>query len=148
MNDGDVTDALVAGAVAAIVSGAPSTLHAIVTRSSPIEGALAAGTLLLPRVRQPMALLLAAVPVHAALSLGWALVLSIILPRRRTTAVAALAGLAIAALDLGLVGRRFPRIRALALLPQVLDHVAYAATVGAVLEVLRQRTNFEAVAQP
>jgi hypothetical protein len=32
------------------------------------------------------------------------------------------------------IGRRFPRIRALALLPQILDHVAYAVTVGAVLE--------------
>ena len=36
-------------------------------------------------------------------------------------------------IDLGVVGRRLPRIRALPLLPQVADHVAYGAAVGAVL---------------
>jgi hypothetical protein len=53
-------------------------------------------------------------------------------------AYATLAGLAIAALDLGVLGRRVPRIRALPLLPQVLDHVAYGATVGAVLSARRR----------
>jgi hypothetical protein len=133
-----VEDGLVAGAVAAVLSGAPSTLHAIATRASPLEATLAAGTLLLPRERRPLALALAAVPLHIALSLGWAVLLAAVLPRRRTVACATLAGLAIAALDLGVVGRRVPRIRALALLPQVLDHVAYGATVGAVLSSRRR----------
>jgi hypothetical protein len=43
------------------------------------------------------------------------------------------AGLAIAALDLGLVGRHRPLIRALPLLPQVADHVAFGAVAGTVL---------------
>jgi hypothetical protein len=133
-----ISDGLVAGAVAAVLSGAPSTLHAFATRASPLEATLAAGTLLLPRERRPLVLALAAVPVHLALSLGWAVLLAAILPRRRPVAYATLAGLAIAALDLGVVGRRVPRIRALALLPQVLDHVAYGATVGAVLRVRRR----------
>ena len=131
-------DGLVAGAVAAVLSGAPSTLHALATRSDPLEASLAAGTLLLPRERRRPVLVLAAVPVHLALSLGWALVLAALLPRRRTVAWATLAGLAIAALDLGVVGRRVARIRALPQLPQVLEHVAYGATVGAVLS-RRQR---------
>jgi hypothetical protein len=128
-----ISDGLVAGAVAAVLSGAPSTLHAFATRASPFEATLAAGTLLLPRERRPLVLALAALPLHLALSLGWAVLLAAVLPRRRTVAYATLAGLAIAALDLGVVGRRMPRIRALAPLPQVLDHVAYGATVGAVL---------------
>jgi hypothetical protein len=66
-------------------------------------------------------------------------VLAAVLPRRRTTLAAAPAGLAIAALDLGLVGRRRPRIRALPLAPQVLDHVAYAVAVAAVLQRRRSR---------
>ena len=127
-------DGLVAGAVAALLSGAPSTLHALATRTSPLEATLAAGTLLAPsRTSSRTVLLLAAVPVHLALSFGWALLLAAVLPRRRTVAWGTLAGLAIAALDLGVIGRRFPRIRALAPVPQVLDHVAYGATVGAVL---------------
>jgi hypothetical protein len=127
-------DVLVAAAVAALVSGAPSTAHALLTRTNPLEASLAAGTLLLPHEQRPSRLLPAAAAAHAALSLGWAVVLAAVLPRRRTLVPAAAAGLAIAALDLGVVGRRVPRIRELALVPQILDHVAYAVTVGAVLE--------------
>ena len=133
-----IEDGLAAGAVAALLSGAPSTLHALATRTSPLEATLAAGTLLAPRSSRPAVLLLAAVPVHLALSFGWALLLAAVLPRRRTIAWATLAGVGIAALDLGVVGRRFPRIRALALAPQVLDHVAYGATVGLVLSRRRR----------
>ncbi len=139
MNDrATIEDGLVAGAVAALLSGAPSTLHALATGASPLEATLAAGTLLAPRAQRPAVLLLAAVPVHVALSLGWALLLARVLPRRRPVASGTLAGLAIAVVDLGVVGRRYPRIRALPLLPQVLDHVAYGATVGAVLSARRR----------
>jgi len=124
--------------VAAVLSGAPSTLHALATHTSPLEATLAAGTVLAPRATSRTVLLLAAVPVHLALSFGWALALAAVLPRRRTVAWGTLAGLAIAALDLGVVGRRYPRIRALAPVPQVLDHVAYGATVGAVLSRRRR----------
>jgi hypothetical protein len=136
-----LADVLAAGTVAAVVSGAPSTLHAWLTGRDPLDAALAAGTLLLAHERRPARLLAAAAVAHVGLSLGWAVVLARVLPRRRTaTAAAAVAaGLAIAALDLGLVGRRFPRIRALPLLPQVLDHVAYALTVAAVLGRRRAR---------
>ena len=128
------SDVLAAAAVAALLSGAPSTIHALLTRTNPLAASLAAGTLLLPREQRPSRLLPAAAVAHAALSLGWAVVLAALLPRRATAGPAVAAGLAIAALDLGVVGRRFPRIRELALVPQVLDHVAYAVTVGAVLE--------------
>ncbi len=127
-------DVLAAAAVAAILGGAPSTAHALLTRADPLEASLAAGTLLLPREERAARLLPAAIVAHAALSLCWAVVLAAILPRRRTIVPAVMAGLAVAALDLGVVGRRFPRIRALALVPQILDHVAYAVTVGIVLE--------------
>lgn len=134
MNDGRTpADVLRAAAAAAVLSGAPSTAHALLTRTNPLEASLAAGTLLAPREQRASRLLPAALLAHVALSLGWAIVLAAVLPRRHTTAAAGVAGLAIAALDLGVVGRRFPRIRELALVPQILDHVAYAVTVGAVL---------------
>ncbi len=130
-----VADVLAAAAVAAVLSGAPSTAHALLTRTNPLEASLAAGTLLLPHEQRASRLLPAAVVAHAALSLGWAVVLAAALPRGRAAVpVAAVAGLAIAALDLGVVGRRFARIRALPLAPQVLDHVAFAVTVAVVLE--------------
>ena len=126
-------DAAVAGGIAAIVSGAPSTAYAVARRRDPLEAALAAGTLLLPRERRRALLLPAATIVHLTLSIGWASVLSRVLPRRRAAVPATAAGLAIAALDLGVVGRRFPAIRALPLAPQIADHIAYAWTVAAVL---------------
>jgi hypothetical protein len=121
--------ALRAGAVAAVVSGAPSTVHALATGRDPLEATLAAGSLLLPGETRRVPLLAAAVPVHLTLSLGWAVVLD--RAGIRGARAGAVAGLAIAALDLGLVGRRFPRLRALPLWPQVADHVAYGAVVGA-----------------
>jgi hypothetical protein len=129
----ELRDALTAGAVAAVASGAPSTLHAIATRTNPLEATLAAGTLLLPREERAVPLVLAAGVAHAALSLGWAVVLAALLPPGRELPAAVPAGLAIAALDLGVVGRRFPRIRALPLAPQVADHVAYGLAVAVVL---------------
>lgn len=126
-------DAAVAGGIAAVISGAPSTLHALVRGADPLEASLAAGTLVLPREGRPSRLLVAAAVVHLTLSFGWALALALVLPRRHASAWATLAGMGIAALDLGVIGRRFPRIRALPLLPQVADHLAYAWTVAAVL---------------
>ena len=89
--------------------------------------------MLLPRETRRGRLAAAAVPLHLALSFGWAVVLERTLPRRHEVAAGAAAGVAIAALDLGVAGRLFPRIRALPLLPQLADHVAYGLTVGYVL---------------
>jgi hypothetical protein len=128
---------VVAGAGAALLSGLPSTVHAVCTGADPLEASLAAGTLLLPGELRKGRLLVAAAVTHVALSLGWAVVLAAGLPRRRPVLAGGLAGLGIAALDLGLVGRRRPRVRALPLAPQVADHVAYGAIVAAI--VVRRR---------
>ncbi|MEJ7568660.1 MAG: hypothetical protein WKF41_10385 [Gaiellaceae bacterium] len=124
-------DAIAAGAWAAVVSGAPSTVHALAAGSDPLAATKAAGAILLPSSTRALPLVLAAVPVHLALSLGWAVVLERLGVRRVGRGAAA--GLAIAALDLGVFGRRFPRVRALPLGPQILDHLAFGAVVGLVL---------------
>jgi len=130
---------VLAGAVAAAASGLPSTLWALARGRDVTEAARAAGALLLPRARSPVVLLLAAVPVHLVLSLGWAVVLAKLLPGKREPLWGAAGGLAIAALDLGLIGRRIPAVRALEQLPQWLDHAAFGATVGLVLRARRGR---------
>ncbi len=101
----------------------------------------AAGSLLLGAERRRDRLLAAAVATHLAVSLGWALVLSRALPDRRAIPLGALAGLAIAGLDLGIIGRHLPRVRALPQLPQLADHLTYGATVAAVLTARRRRRN-------
>jgi hypothetical protein len=132
-------DALPAGALAAVLSGVPSTTYTLATGGDLREGALAAGSILLPGEQRPWRLLAAAVPVHLALSFGWAAVLAAALPRRRTVPAAIAGSLAIAALDLEVIGRRFPRIRALPQPPQWADHVAYGLAVGVVVRARRRR---------
>jgi hypothetical protein len=132
MGTSDLRAGLRAGAVAGVLSGAPSTVHALATRRSPIDALRAAGTLLLADDAPPTALTAAGVVAHAAISLGWGVVLAAVLPRRQEVVWGALAGVAIAGLDLGVLGRRWPRIRALPTVPQVADHVAFGALVGAV----------------
>jgi hypothetical protein len=122
-----------AGLLASVVSGAPSTVITLVRREDVLMAARAAGTLLLPHERRTLPLLAAAAPVHLALSLGWAAVLDRALPRGGEPLTGILGGLAIAALDLGVIGRRLPAIRALPQGRQWADHVAYGLAVGAVL---------------
>ena len=120
-----------AGVVAAVLSGAPSTLYAVATGRGPLEATLAAGSILLPGETRRGRLLAAAVPVHLGLSLGWAFALD--RAGIRTARAGAVAGLVIAGLDLGVAGRRFPLIRALPLVPQLADHVAFGAIAGRLL---------------
>ncbi len=128
-----VRDGLAAGFLAAVVSGGPSTFHALATGRDPLAATLAAGSILLPGEERRTLLLAAAVPVHVAISLAWGVVLARTLPPGPGLTRGAAAGLAIAALDLGVLGRAFPRIRALPLGPQLADHALYGATVAAFL---------------
>lgn len=150
--------------VAGVVSGAPSTVHAVLTGRDPLAAARAAGNLLLPAGAPPGALLLAGGLAHTALSLGWGTVAAVAVrrtslrsvaapaatvggtpPISRALAVGLAAGAAIAAIDLGLLahgppGRRWPLIRALPVGPQVTDHLAFGAVAGVVAgNVLRRR---------
>ena len=132
-----MSDVLLAGLAGAVAGGLPSTAITLARREDVLDGARGAGTLLLPHERRTLPLLAAAVPVHLALSLGWAVVLERALPRGREPLGGLLGGLAIAALDLGLIGRRLPRIRALPQGRQWADHAAYGLAVGVVLARLR-----------
>ena len=137
-------DGLRAGAVAGVLSGVPSTAYALLAGRDPLEASLAAGTLLLPHEQRRGRLLVAGLGAHVAISLGWGVVLARVLPRRPPLAAGALAGAAIAGLDLGVLGRRFPAVRRLPLGPQVADHLAYGLVVAAVLQ--GRSRNFSPVA--
>jgi hypothetical protein len=131
-------DALVAGCVGSLLAGVPSTTWALARGDDVLDGARAAGAIVLRDETRTPVLLAAAVPVHLALSLGWAAVLAATLPRGREPVAGIAAGLGIAALDLGVIGRRIPAIRALAQPPQWADHVAFGVAVGIVLRLRRR----------
>lgn len=132
-------DAFVAGGCAALLSGIPSTLYAWLTGGDPMEATRAAGAMLISATSGDTKLFIAAALVHTSVSLFWALVLVLVLPRRYTLgwAIAALA--CIAVLDLRVIGRLFPEILALSFWPQFADHIAFGAVLGAVLTYRRMR---------
>jgi hypothetical protein len=111
--------------LAAIVSGAPSTAYALATGRDPLEATKAAGAMVVGENAPAVVQVAVAAPVHLALSFFWASVLRRTLPRGLGWGVAG--GLAIAAVDLGVVGRRSPAIRRLPLLPQLADHALFGA---------------------
>jgi hypothetical protein len=130
--------ALKAGLVGSVVSGVPSTAWTVLEGGDPAEGGRALGKVLLPREDRTLMLLIAGAPVHGALSLGWAYVLATTLPKEREPLWGAVGGLAIAALDLAVLGRLFPTIAALPQGRQWADHVAFGLSVGAVLRATRR----------
>lgn len=130
-------DAVVrATVVAALVSGLPSTVHAAWTggvRTVPAyigDATRAAGTLLPPGrpsfVRGAVA--------HAGISAVSGVVLARTLPERRSVAWGAGAGAAIGLVNVGLIGRAFPAIRALPLAPQIADNAMFGAVFAAVAD--------------
>jgi hypothetical protein len=122
-----------------VLSGAPSTLVTLARGEDLLESARAAGSILLGERAPAPLLLAAAVPVHLGLSVGWAAVLAATVPRGRELPASTAGGLAIAALDLLVIGRRFPRIRALPQARQWADHLAFGLAVGTVLRALRDQ---------
>ncbi|RAS62409.1 hypothetical protein C8D87_108230 [Lentzea atacamensis] len=108
--------------LAAVLSGVPSTVHALATGDDPLRATRAAGSLVGGGAG-------AGVVVHLAVSAWWAFVLTRL--RVRGVVGGAVAGLLIAALDLEVIGRRNSQIRALPKVPQWLDHVAFGVLVAA-----------------
>jgi hypothetical protein len=134
---GVAPDALAAGLAGAACSALPSTAWALLRGDDALEGARAVGVMVLPHERRTPVLLITAATVHLGISLAWSAVIAAVLPRRAAPAWAVAGGVAIAALDLAVIGRRIPAIRALPQGRQWADHVAYGLAVGLVLRARR-----------
>jgi hypothetical protein len=132
-----IGDAVAAGLAGAACSAIPSTAWSLMRGEDVLEGARAAGAMVLPGERRTPVLLAIAAPVHLAISLGWAAVMAAALPRGEEPARGVVAGMAIATLDLALIGRRIPSIATLPQGRQWADHAAYGLAVGLVLRVRR-----------
>lgn len=131
---------LYAWLLATLLSGIPSTVYALLTGGDPTEATRAAGAMLLSSENSFEKLLLAATLVHALVSLFWAVVLWLTLPRRHTMLWALLASAAIALLDLRLIAPAFfPEVAALAFWPQLADHLMWGACYSVGLSLGRPR---------
>ena len=132
------SDVLAAGACAALFSGIPSTVYALVTGGDVFEATRAAGSMIVPSTSTDGRLFIAAAVVHLAVSFFWTAILVWLLPHKRTVLWAMVALSIIAVLDLLVIGRMFPQISALAFWPQFADHLAFGALLGATLEWQRR----------
>lgn len=126
------------GLWAAALSGAPSTALALYRGEDVLASTEAVGAVVMRDHRRGWARVAAGGLAHVLISLFWARVLARALrdvERPGEAAVAgALGGVGIAALDLGVVARFLPPIRALPRGPQLADHIAFGAVVGWVLK--------------
>ncbi|WP_198320888.1 hypothetical protein [Azohydromonas aeria] len=126
--------------MASVFSGAPSTLHALLTGGDPLEATRAAGAMLLPADSGFRALFAAAAVVHGGVSLFWTLVFAALLPPRHALAGAVVGVAAVALLDLRVIAPlAFPSVAALAFWPQFADHLAWGALLGGTLWWRRRR---------
>ena len=126
-----------ATAVAATLSGAPSTFHALwrhrdlrAVLVSVGEATRAVGTLLPPRRRG----LIRGTIAHIGISAICGQALARTLPEHNSVGWGAVAGLATGVINVGVIGRRFPEIRALPFLPQLADNVAFGAVFALVVD--------------
>jgi len=126
-----------ATAVAATLSGAPSTLDAFRRqrdlRSIVVyvrDATCAVGTLV-PPGRPGFA---RGAIVHFGISVLCGEALARTLPESNSLTWGAAAGLAIGVVGVGVIGRRFPAIRALPLIPQLADNLAFGAVFALVVD--------------
>jgi hypothetical protein len=126
-----------ATALAGILSGAPSATHALVAGGDlrslvdyGMRATRAAGTLVPPG--RPG--LLKGVLAHFFVSFLVGEVLARVLPQRHSAIWGAVAGLLVGLFNLGVIGRRFPEIRALPLGPQLADNMAFGVLFAVVVD--------------
>jgi hypothetical protein len=122
---------LYAWLAATLLSGIPSTLHALVTGRDVLEATRAAAAML------PLTghLLADAALVHIGVSLFWSLVLVLLLPRRHIAVWAAVGAIGIGLLDLRAIAPFFfPAVAALEFWPQMADHLMWGLCFGTVLQ--------------
>ena len=123
--------------LAATFSGLPSTLHALITRRSLRSAAVyvydttrAVGTLV-PPGRPGLG---RGVAVHLAISMLCGEMLARTLPRDHPVEWGAAAGFVIGVINVGVIGRSFPAISGLPLVPQLADNLMFGMVFGAVLD--------------
>ena len=131
---------LVAGGLAGLLGGIPSTVYLLLTGGDLLAAVNALAAMATANELPVLYRIAVAGGVHFAVSFFWASVLVALLPRRAPILGALVASALIALLDLKLIAPRFfPEAAALAFMPQLADHLAWGATIGAVLRVRRGR---------
>jgi hypothetical protein len=128
--------------LAATLSGVPSTLHAFIEGRSlrsaaayVYDATCAAGTLVPPGRRG----FGRGITAHLVISVLCGEALARTLPRDHSPEWGAAAGLLIGVVNVGVIGRTFPAIRALPLGPQLADNMMFGTVFAMTLDRQRRR---------
>ena len=133
-----VRTTLVAGGLAGLLGGIPSTVYLLVTGGDVFVSVNALVAMIAANELPVLHRVAVAAGIHFALSLFWASVLVALIPRRAPVLGALVASVLITFLDLKVIAPRyFAEVAALTFIPQLADHLAWGAVVGAVLRVRR-----------
>jgi len=133
-------DVFYAWLVATLLSGLPSTVHALLTGGDPLEATRAAGSMLVAATAATPVLVVAAIIVHCVVSLAWTVVFVLLLPNRHVLPWALMGCSLVAWLDLQLIAPwLFPSVAALAFWPQMADHLMWGACLGGTLAALQRK---------
>jgi hypothetical protein len=133
-------DLIFAWLIATVFSGVPSTVHALMTGTDPLEATRAAGAMLVATESPLAELVAAAAVVHGSVSMFWTLVFGATLPRSRVMGWAVAGSAAVALLDLKIIAPMFfPSVASLSFWPQFADHLAWGALLGATLQLRSKR---------
>lgn len=134
-------DLFLAWLAATVLSGAPSTLHALVSGGDLLEATRAAGAMLIDEDASTAMLFAAAAVVHPAVSAFWTLLFAKLLPRTRVLLWSLVGAALIALLDLRVIAPMlFPAVAALPFWPQLADHLMWGACLGATLQWRSRRS--------
>jgi len=119
-----------------VVSGAPSTAHALATGRDPLGATRAAASLAGLPTDRPVLSVLGGGAAHVVVSCVWGIVLVVALPAGRRGRWGIVAGALIWVLDLGIIARvtRRDAITALPQVPQLGDHLAFGGAAGVLLD--------------
>ena len=135
-----VRTTLVAGGLAGLVGAIPSTVYLLVTGGDVFASVNAIAAMVAANELPVLHRVAVAAAVHFALSFFWTSVLVALIPRRAPVFGAIVASAIITFFDLKVIAPHyFAEVAALALVPQLADHLAWGATVGAVLHA-RQKS--------
>ena len=134
-----VRTTLVAGGLAGLVGAIPSTVYLLVTGGNVFASVNALAAMVAGNELPVLHSVAVATAVHITLSFFWASVLVTLLPLRAPVVGALVASAIITILDLKVIAPHyFAEAAALAFVPQLADHLAWGATVGAVLRASRK----------
>jgi len=125
---GNLKQIIAAGIIGILLSSIPSTIYYRVTSQNILEPFLSIGLIFIDLSHFYLLILISAA-LHFLISLFWSMVLKFIIPNKKQLLFGMFTGIAIALIDLIIIGSHIPGIANLEFFPLLADHVLWGIIV-------------------